>query len=49
MFKTNSLDRIREFDVHAQVIRIQFELIAIGERLVFLDIHGESCDCASDI
>ena len=35
MFETNSLHRIGQFDVDAQVVGIEFQLIAFGKRNVF--------------
>ena len=44
MFKTDSLDRVSQFNVHAEVIGIEFELVAFGDRLVFLHVHREFRD-----
>ena len=41
MLEANPLDGVRQFDIDAQVIRIQFELVTLGERLVFLHVHRE--------
>ena len=44
MFKADALDGIGEFDIDAEVVGIEFEFVTLGERLVFLDIHGEGRD-----
>ena len=49
MFETNSLDRVREFDVDTQVIGIQFEFVAVGQRFIFLYVHRETGDRAIDV
>jgi len=44
MFKAQTLDGVGEFDVHAEIVRIKFQLVTIRERLVFLDIHRKRRD-----
>ena len=44
MLKTNSLNRVGEFYVNAEIVRIEFEFVSIGKRLIFLHVHRKCCD-----
>ena len=44
MLEAESLDRVCEFDIDAEVVGVEFELVALGECLVFLDVHREGGD-----
>ena len=46
VFKPQTLNGIGEFDIHSQVIRVEFELVAFGERLIFLHVHRKGGDRA---
>jgi hypothetical protein len=46
MLKSNPLQGIVEFDIHAEIVRIQFELIAWTYSSVLLNIHCESGNAA---
>ena len=39
IFEANSLNRVGEFDIYTQVIRVQFQPVTIRERHVFLHVH----------
>src|SRR6185295_1553807 len=41
MLEAESLNRVCQFDIDAEIVRIELELIAISESLVFLDVHRE--------
>ena len=39
MLETDSLDGVSEFDIDAEVVRVELQFVAFGERLIFLDVH----------
>src|SRR6185312_7990670 len=49
MLKAQSLNRVCELDIHAQIIGIELEFVAFGHRLIFRDIHGKGSHLAVDI
>src|SRR5205085_3523750 len=46
MLKAQALDGVRQLYVHAQIIRIEFQLVAVAERRVFLHVHRKRGDRA---
>src|SRR5689334_21715151 len=44
MFESNSLNRIRQLDIDAQIIGVELEFVAFVKSLVFLNIHGKCGD-----
>ena len=46
MLEADALDGVGELDIDAEVVRVELELVAFGERLVFLDVHRECGDVA---
>ena len=44
MFKAQTLNGVGQFNIHAEVVGIELELVAIGERLIFLHVHRERGD-----
>src|SRR5436853_413369 len=49
VLESEALNRVRQFNVNAQIIRIELELVAIAQRLVLLNIHGERGDRSINI
>ena len=41
MLKTDALDSVSEFDIDAEVVGVELEFVAVGERLVFLNVHRQ--------
>jgi hypothetical protein len=48
MFETQALDGVVEFDVDAEVIGVQLELVALEQTAVFVHVHCQSGDIAFD-
>ena len=48
MFEAQPLHRVGEFDVDAEVIGIQLELVALEQPAILVDIHGQGRDLAID-
>src|SRR5205085_365929 len=46
VLEAKALDCVGEFDVNAQVVRVELELVALAERRVLLHVHREGCDRA---
>src|SRR6185369_2492982 len=46
MLETESLHGIGQFDIDAEVVRIELKLVAVGESLIFLDVHREFGHCS---
>ncbi|MNL46933.1 hypothetical protein D3C87_1696850 [compost metagenome] len=46
VFEADALQGVVQFDVHAQVVGIQLELVARAQAAVFGDIHGQGGDGA---
>lgn len=46
IFKADARNRVGEFNIHAQVVGVKFELVAFGERLILLHVHREGGDRA---
>ena len=44
MLETQSLNRIREFNVYAEIVGVEFQLVAFSERHVFRNVHREGCN-----
>ena len=42
--KRSALDGIGKFDIDTEVVGIELEFVAFGERLVLLDVHGQGGD-----
>ena len=49
MLETQPLDGIGEFDVNAEIVGIQFELVAFEQRALFIDVEKERRDIAVDL
>ena len=49
MFEANSLNGVGEFDIDAEVVRIQFQLIAWREAAVLIDVHGQRGNWTVDV
>ena len=49
MLEAQPLHRVREFDVDAEIVGIQLELIALEQPAILVDIHGQRRDVAIDI
>ncbi len=48
MLEAQPLHRVGEFDVDAEIVGIQFELIAFEQPAILVDIHGERRDVTVD-
>ena len=46
MFKAQPLNRVSQFNIHAEVIRIEFQFVAVSQRRIFLHVHREPGDSA---
>ena len=46
MLEAQTFDRVSEFDVDAEVIRVEFQLIAAEQAGFLVDVHGERRDVA---
>ena len=49
MFEAQPLHRVGEFDIDAEVVGIQLELIALEQPAVLVDVHGQRRDVAIDL
>ena len=49
MLKSNSLQRVVQFDIDAKIIGIQLQLVARLQPAVFVNIHGQRRDAVIDI
>jgi hypothetical protein len=49
VLESQSLDSVSQLDIYAEVVRVELELIAVGERLVLPDVHRESSDRPGDL
>ena len=49
MLEAQPLHRVGEFDVDAEIVGIQLELIALEQPAILVDIHGQRRDVAIDI
>ncbi len=49
MFEAKPLHRVRQFDVDAEIVGIQLELIALEQAAVLVDVHRQRRDVACDI
>jgi len=49
VLETYALDGIGELDIDAEIVRIELQFVAFGERFVFLDIHGQGSHRACNI
>src|SRR4030095_13489669 len=47
--EAQTLNRIGEFDVNAQVVGIEFKFVTLIESVVFGNVHRQGSDCAADI
>ena len=41
MLEANALHHVGKLDIDAEVVRVELELVAFGERLIFLDVHRQ--------
>ena len=48
MLEAQPLHGIRQFDVDAEVVGIQLELVALEQAAILVDVHGERRDVAVD-
>ena len=48
MLETDALQNVVQFDVHAEVVGVEFEFVARAQAAVFVHVHGESGDAAVD-
>ena len=48
MFEAQPLHRVGQFDVDAEIVGIQLELIALEQPAILVDIHGQRRDVAVD-
>ena len=48
MFKAQPLHRVREFNIDAEIVGVQLELVAFEQPAILVDIHGQRCDVAID-
>ncbi|KAG1223330.1 hypothetical protein G6F68_020372 [Rhizopus microsporus] len=46
MFEADALQGVMQFDVHAQVVGVQLQLVAGAQAAVFRHIHGQRGDRA---
>ena len=49
VLEANPLDGVGELDIDAEVVRVELQLITVGQRLVFLDVHRERRDASVDL
>ena len=49
MLEAQPLHRVGEFDVDAEIVGIQLELIAFEQAAILVDIHGQGRDIAVDV
>ena len=49
MLETQPLHGVGEFDVDAEIVGIQLELIAFEQPAILVDIHGQRRDLAIDV
>ena len=49
MLEAQPLHRVGEFDIDAEIVGIQLELIAFEQPAILVDIHGQGRDVAFDI
>ncbi len=49
MLEAQPLHGIRQFDVDAEIVGIQLELIALEQAAILVDVHGERGDVALDV
>ena len=49
MLEAESLHRVGEFNVDAEVVGIQLELITFEQPAILVDVHGQRRDIAFDI
>ena len=48
MLETQPLNNVGKFDVYTEIVRVQLQLIALCERHIFLNVHGQRSHRASD-
>ena len=49
MLEAQPLHRVGEFDIDAEIVGIQLELIALEQPAILVDIHGQGRDVAVDV
>src|SRR3712207_3342354 len=49
VLEAQALDGVRKLDVHAEVVRVELELVALAQRLVLLHVHRERGDRPLDL
>ena len=49
MLEAQPLHRIGEFDIDAEIIGIELELIALEQPAILIDVHGQRRNIARDI
>ena len=49
MLEAQPLHRVRQFDVDAEIVGIELELIALEQAGILVDVHGQRRDLAVDV
>ncbi len=49
VLEAQALDGVGQLDVHAEVVRVELELVALAQRLVLLHVHRERGDRPLDL
>ncbi len=49
LLEAQPLDGVSQLDVHAEIIRVQLELVAVKQRRVFLHVHRQRGDAAVNL
>ncbi len=49
MLEAQPLHGVRQFDIDAEIVGIQLELIALEQPGILVDIHGQRRDIVSDV
>ncbi len=49
MLEAEPLHRVRQFDVDAEIVGIQLELITFEQPAILIDVHGKRRDLAIDV
>ena len=49
MLETNALQRVVQFDVDAEIVGVEFQLVAGAQAAVFVNVHRERRDTVVDL
>ena len=49
MLEPQTLDRVMQLDVHAEVVGVELQLIAVVETSVYVDVENEICPWRLDL